>query len=531
MGSAYPKGVPVGTQRCRPSIYSSRCSSCSSTASSWRPVALVKVRTTQLRRGRPGKRNRRSSPLREQSPRCLSLGDPATASPSRASASAGWRARPRRRVGAVAGANGASEIDRASPSASRSPSCRCSTCARRAGSEVFGDSAPEYAHPAGRSPAPPLLRRLPPHHRGHERPRRARLAPVRHRAFGGPRAGPQRGQLRMLMMASAGGVLNEAEAEIAGHVLGFADKSVGDVMVPRVNLVCLDAQRPLEEAVALARGKPYSRYPLMEGDHDEILGVVHVKELFGLATGEPGDLRSVCREAMMVPENKPLDQMLRDFQRVRTHMAIVLDEYGGTAGIVTLEDVLEVIVGDISRTSTTRRRAPSRTLATAFGSSRGRYGWSGSTKPWERRWKARTTTRSAAICSSGSATRRKRATRCAKVGWNSRWRSQTVAGRRACSSASDPLPQRCDGALSRRRGLPPRGLLRGCVLKATSKRPDYEKVAWTGREERPCARCRGSSPKWSPADDRSGILLRIRRFVHQLEVVTCRHRERTNVCP
>jgi CBS domain containing-hemolysin-like protein len=156
-------------------------------------------------------------------------------------------------------------------------------------------------------------------------------------------------ELRMLVMASGeSGVLNDTEVEIAGHVLGFADKSVGEVMVPRVEITVLDVTRPLEENVQTARVKPYSRYPLVEGDHDDVIGVVHVKDLFGLVAGGETDIRRVCREVLRVPESKPLDRMLRDFQRERIHMAIVLDEYGGTAGIVTLEDVLEEIVGDIA---------------------------------------------------------------------------------------------------------------------------------------------------------------------------------------
>ncbi|RYG35677.1 HlyC/CorC family transporter [bacterium] len=156
-------------------------------------------------------------------------------------------------------------------------------------------------------------------------------------------------ELRMLVMASGvSGVLNETEVEIAGHVLGFSDRTVRDVMVPRVEMVSLDVTRPLEEAIEITRRNPFSRYPLVNGDHDDVVGVVHVKELFLLAVGGEGDLRSVSRETLRVPTTKPLDQMLREFQRTRVHMAVVSDEHGGTEGVITLEDVLEELVGEIA---------------------------------------------------------------------------------------------------------------------------------------------------------------------------------------
>jgi CBS domain containing-hemolysin-like protein len=154
-------------------------------------------------------------------------------------------------------------------------------------------------------------------------------------------------ELRMLLAASGQhGVLNETEVELAAHVLGFATKDVHDVMVPRVDLVALDLQKPLETNLEIAKTKPYSRYPVINGDHDEVVGMVHIKDLFTL---EPGaEIGSVLREVLRVPPSKPLDRMLRDFQKEKIHMAIVQDEFGGTAGLVTLEDVIEEIVGDIS---------------------------------------------------------------------------------------------------------------------------------------------------------------------------------------
>ncbi|RYD36693.1 MAG: HlyC/CorC family transporter [Verrucomicrobiaceae bacterium] len=168
-------------------------------------------------------------------------------------------------------------------------------------------------------------------------------------AAGGHETAHSEDELRMLVMASGeSGVLNETEVEIAGQVLGFADKTVEDVMVPRVDMVSLDAKRPLVENIERALASPFSRYPLIDGDHDEILGIVHIKDLFTLVHENGDDIRGICRETLQVPISKPLDLMLRDFQSVRTHMAVVQDEYGGVAGVVTLENVIEEIVGDIA---------------------------------------------------------------------------------------------------------------------------------------------------------------------------------------
>jgi len=155
-------------------------------------------------------------------------------------------------------------------------------------------------------------------------------------------------ELRMLMQSSGdSGVLNEVEVELAGRVLGFAEKSVDDVMVPRVDIVALDATRPLSENILIAQTKPFSRYPVYNGDQDDVIGFVHIKDLMKLAPDAEASIESVVRPPMYVPESKALDQMLRDFQREKTHIAIVMDEYGGTSGLVTMENVIEQIVGDI----------------------------------------------------------------------------------------------------------------------------------------------------------------------------------------
>lgn len=154
-------------------------------------------------------------------------------------------------------------------------------------------------------------------------------------------------EIRMILTASGeSGVLKDSEVDLVKHVFEFADKTAGEIMVPRVDMVYLDAQDPLEQLLRIADSHTYTRFPLCEGDPDHVLGMVHTKDLLRL--GEiGGDIRTIRRELLFVPESKSIDMLLREFQRRKLHMAVVVDQYGGTAGIVTLEDVLEQIVGDI----------------------------------------------------------------------------------------------------------------------------------------------------------------------------------------
>lgn len=159
-------------------------------------------------------------------------------------------------------------------------------------------------------------------------------------------------ELRLLLQASGrSGFLKESEVDLVRHVFEFANRTAGEIMVPRVDMVYLDAARPFEHNLAIVRAHTYTRYPLCEEDADHVLGMVHVKDLHDLearrAAGEAVDLRTIQRDILIVPESKSIDRLLREFQQRKLHMAIVADEYGGTAGLVTLEDVLEQIVGEI----------------------------------------------------------------------------------------------------------------------------------------------------------------------------------------
>jgi putative hemolysin len=146
------------------------------------------------------------------------------------------------------------------------------------------------------------------------------------------------------------GELQEAEEEMLYKVFDFASKEVSAVMVPRPEVVALSVDMPPEDALATVVDSPFTRYPVYRDSLDEIVGVLHVRDLFaamhdlGLAAVQ---IASIVRPAYVVPETKDLAALLGDFRREKQHMAVVVDEYGAMEGIVTLEDVLEEIVGEI----------------------------------------------------------------------------------------------------------------------------------------------------------------------------------------
>src|SRR3954462_5373096 len=158
-------------------------------------------------------------------------------------------------------------------------------------------------------------------------------------------------ELKMLVSQSRErGEIEEAEQEMLYKVFDFADKEVDDVMVPRPEVVALSVDLPPEQALQAVLESPYTRYPVYRGSLDDIAGVLHVRDLIqamherGIASVAISDL---VRPAYMVPETKDLAALLKEFRNQNQHMAIVIDEYGNMDGIVTLEDVLEEIVGEI----------------------------------------------------------------------------------------------------------------------------------------------------------------------------------------
>ena len=158
-------------------------------------------------------------------------------------------------------------------------------------------------------------------------------------------------ELKMLLSRSTEeGELEQQEQEMLYKVFDFADKEVSAVMVPRPEVVALSIEMPPEEALAAVIDSPYTRYPVYRGSLDEIVGVLHVRDLFSALVdrGIAGvQLEQLLRPAHIVPETKDLAALLAEFRRTNQHMAIVVDEYGELEGIVTLEDLLEEIVGEI----------------------------------------------------------------------------------------------------------------------------------------------------------------------------------------
>lgn len=147
------------------------------------------------------------------------------------------------------------------------------------------------------------------------------------------------------------GALSEAERALLASILEFGETTVREVMVSRLDIVALPITATFGEALARIRSSGHSRLPLYAEHLDNIVGILYAKDLLpylGQADlNQPLDWARLARPPMFVPLSKKLDDLLRDFQRRKTHMAIVVDEYGGTAGLITMEDVLEEIVGDI----------------------------------------------------------------------------------------------------------------------------------------------------------------------------------------
>jgi magnesium and cobalt transporter len=157
-----------------------------------------------------------------------------------------------------------------------------------------------------------------------------------------------REELLSLLHAAHDRNLFDADAlAIIEGALQVSDMQVRDVMVPRaqMDVVCLDDS--VEDITRFAIGAAHSRFPVIGENKDDVLGVLLAKDLLRVFAGEAFNLREMLRPAVFVPESKRLNVLLRDFRVSRNHMAIVVDEYGGVAGLVTIEDVLEQIVGDI----------------------------------------------------------------------------------------------------------------------------------------------------------------------------------------
>ncbi len=169
-------------------------------------------------------------------------------------------------------------------------------------------------------------------------------------------------ELRSLVAEEEGeDALEDEEREMIHSIFGFHDTAVREIMVPRIDMVTLEASDPIEKAVSAVKESLHSRLPVHEGTVDRITGLLYAKDLLALA--EDGRLVTagrvvgdLARPAWFIPESKKIDEVLAEFRHNRIHMAIVIDEYGGTAGLVTMEDVLEEIVGEIEDEFDERQR-------------------------------------------------------------------------------------------------------------------------------------------------------------------------------
>lgn len=154
---------------------------------------------------------------------------------------------------------------------------------------------------------------------------------------------------RMLERSQAEGRLELDRKELIENLFDFSRRTVKEIAVPRAQVVCFDLHNSTEANLALARSTPHTRIPLVEGDLDRVVGVIHLKELLWALQDRPGrlDLRALARPAFFVPEMKPIQGLLLEFQQRKQHLALVVNEHGGVDGLVTLEDVLEELVGEI----------------------------------------------------------------------------------------------------------------------------------------------------------------------------------------
>ena len=153
--------------------------------------------------------------------------------------------------------------------------------------------------------------------------------------------------LEQLREAQAQEVIDADAVSMMEGVLQVADLQVRDLMVTRAQMDLVNINDSLEDIVSFVIDKAHSRFPVMDGKRDNIIGVLLAKDLLRVLSEESRDIRGLLRPAVFVPESKRLNVLLRDFRLNRNHIAMVVDEYGGVAGLITIEDVLEQIVGDI----------------------------------------------------------------------------------------------------------------------------------------------------------------------------------------
>ncbi|ASF39240.1 HlyC/CorC family transporter [Halobacillus halophilus] len=143
------------------------------------------------------------------------------------------------------------------------------------------------------------------------------------------------------------GEINRSEYTYVDRIFEFDNRTAKEIMIPRTEMAVIDVNHSIKNVLREMKQERYTRYPVVDGDKDQVIGIIHMKEFFYEDVQEQGSLRSFIRPVMKVFENVPIHDLLVKMQKDRTHMVVLMDEYGGTSGIVTVEDILEEIVGEI----------------------------------------------------------------------------------------------------------------------------------------------------------------------------------------
>ena len=156
-------------------------------------------------------------------------------------------------------------------------------------------------------------------------------------------------EIKLIIDASQkGGVIDDTESEIIQNAINFSEICAHEIMIPRQDIKCIYQDDDFEEVMKFVKENKHTRFPLCAEDKDQILGMIHIRDLLESADEPHKDvLKRIVRKIMFVPENKSISEILHEMMRTRRHLAIVVDEYGGTAGLITLEDVLEEIIGEV----------------------------------------------------------------------------------------------------------------------------------------------------------------------------------------
>ncbi|WP_438358020.1 hemolysin family protein [Brevibacillus dissolubilis] len=158
-------------------------------------------------------------------------------------------------------------------------------------------------------------------------------------------------EIRILVNEShKSGLIDQTELMLVDNIFDFSETMAREIMVPRTDMVVLNIREPMEENIKLASTGRFTRYPVIDGDKDHVVGILHIKDLltYALRTDDvEHDLQKLMRPILTIPETMSISRLLQMLQKQRSQMAILIDEYGGTAGLVTIEDIMEEIVGDI----------------------------------------------------------------------------------------------------------------------------------------------------------------------------------------